>query len=173
MGCVLKVCRQSNGEVATAAGTHPGPTRPAAWGTQERLPSGTTPRQRRRGRPFPFCHDRFTSAVAASWNLNGNISTAPDRDRTGWQLHAAPCSTRPRDLRTLNSSWDLLLSLRMLQLGHAGRLLWLCGRSHLLITFPAQLSLVYLLDGELIRACAWHYLHKKRGHHLGRTRASE
>jgi len=27
------------------------------------------------------------------------------------------------------------------------------GRSHLLITFPAQLKMVNLLDGELIRAC--------------------
>ncbi len=30
------------------------------------------------------------------------------------------------------------------------------GRLHLLITFPAQLKMVNLLDGELIRACGWH-----------------
>lgn len=32
-----------------------------------------------------------------------------------------------------------------------------CCRAHVLITFPAQLSVTCLLDGELIRVCAWYF----------------
>lgn len=46
------------------------------------------------------------------------------------------------------------------------QLLWFCGRSHLLITFPAQLSIKCLLDGELIRVCVWHFPSLITGHNM-------
>lgn len=41
-----------------------------------------------------------------------------------------------------------------------------CCQAHLLITFPVQLFIKRLLDGELIRVCAWHFASLITGHKM-------